>query len=528
MTDSAQNPYDQIIYPEAVFAQTHPDRLAVLAIMMGLSPAPVERARILELGCGTGGNIIPLAYQYPESLCVGVDYAAKQIEIGQSAVDALGLKNIQLLAEDFMDMDEHSLGEFDYIITHGIYSWVPSPVQAKLLEITKRHLAPNGVAYISYNTLPGWRMYGIGRELMLYRTRNITDPKERTEAARGVLKFMADSAMAVEGSGTWSRFMNAYHIAIKSQSDYLATKPDELLFHDELEPNNEAVYFSEFMARANAAGLEFLAESYFPYSVTTNLPPAMQQELAKISGDLYELEQYMDFLRCRTFRQTLLVHSEVKIDRAISPQRISRLYFASNMRRQPPAEGDNPKETKFASPDGDDVFRTEDAFTVACFDLLTEAYPAEYALGELTKAARERAFPYQVPPRTFEADAYMFASNALVAYGRSQSIVDVRATHTPCSIRRTEKPVASRLARYQAATTPFVTNQKHERVTLDTTARALIQLLDGAHDTEALIAAMRAHIVVPAGAPEAEIRENLLKEIEHILAWMARSALLIG
>jgi methyltransferase-like protein/2-polyprenyl-3-methyl-5-hydroxy-6-metoxy-1,4-benzoquinol methylase len=527
MTDTAQNPYDQILYPEAVFAQTHPDRLCVLATLMGLSPAPVETARILELGCGTGGNIIPLAYQYPGSTCVGIDYAARQIAIGDETIAALNLPNIRLIAQNFLDVDAAALGQFDYIITHGIYSWVPAEVQARILSLTKSLLAPNGVAYISYNVLPGWRMYGIGRELMQFRTRGITDPKARTEAARSVLNFVAGSGVKNEGGGMWARFMTAYNMALSSQSEYLATKPDELLFHDELEENNEAVYFSEFMRRAKDAGLEFLAESYFPYNVVGNLPSAVQEGLSQISGDLLELEQYMDFLRCRTFRQTLLVHDDVPIDRQINPQRIVNLVFASNMRRRDPQPDQKQGAVSFITRDGEDVFSTDDAFTIACFDLMIEAWPSEYGLAELTRAARERAYAYQVPPRTQEAEAYTLASNVLVGYGRSQNIVEIRATHAPCSITQSERPMASALARYQAVHSGNVTNQRHERVVLDETARFLIRHLDGTHDRHALIELMRRNVVIPSDKTEGEIRMTIATELEQMLVWMARSALLV-
>ena len=74
--------YDDLPYPSLSYAQTHPDRLASMATLLGLEPAPVERCRVLDVGCAVGGNIIPMAYALPNSEFVGIDYSGRQIDIG--------------------------------------------------------------------------------------------------------------------------------------------------------------------------------------------------------------------------------------------------------------------------------------------------------------------------------------------------------------------------------------------------------------------------------------------------------------
>ena len=89
---------------------------------------------------------------------------------GQAAIAAVGCQNITLKQLDIMDVTPE-LGQFDYILVHGIFSWVPVPVRDKILQICQQNLAPNGIAYISYNTYPGWHMLGNIRGMMLYHTR---------------------------------------------------------------------------------------------------------------------------------------------------------------------------------------------------------------------------------------------------------------------------------------------------------------------------------------------------------------------
>ena len=159
--------YDNVLYPSYTHPQTHPDRLATLATLFGLRPAPVATSRMLELACGQGGNLIPLAVSYPDSHCVGVDLSQRQIDSGQAVIEALGLTNIDLRPQSILDFPVDS-GPFDYIIAHGVYSWVPEPVRDKILQICRDHLAPQGVAIVSYNTFPGWHQRRMIRDMMLF------------------------------------------------------------------------------------------------------------------------------------------------------------------------------------------------------------------------------------------------------------------------------------------------------------------------------------------------------------------------
>src|SRR5262249_21258700 len=159
--------YDEVPYTSHPFPQTHPDRLATVATLMGLRPAPVQRCRVLELGCVSGGNLIPMVATLPESRFVGLDLSLLQIESGRRQAEALGLKNVELLNRNLREVGP-DLGQFDYVICHGVYSWVPPEIRDKILAICSQNLAPDGVAYVSYNTYPGWHMRGMIRDMMSY------------------------------------------------------------------------------------------------------------------------------------------------------------------------------------------------------------------------------------------------------------------------------------------------------------------------------------------------------------------------
>ncbi|MEA2463425.1 MAG: hypothetical protein QOJ98_1172, partial [Acidobacteriota bacterium] len=191
--DSVRDYYDRVPYLGGSHHHTHPDHLATLALLNGLEPAPPQRCRVLELGCADGGNVIAFAHELPESTFVGIDLSPRQIERGLEEVHALGLKNVELRAMSIMDVDA-SFGAFDYILCHGVYSWVAEPVQEKILAICGALLAPRGVAYISYNTFPGWHLRRMLREMLLHHTRNVEEPEEKVARSFELVQFLVEAA----------------------------------------------------------------------------------------------------------------------------------------------------------------------------------------------------------------------------------------------------------------------------------------------------------------------------------------------
>ncbi len=167
----AADSYDELPYESTPFTETHPENLAVLGRLFGLQTPEPAHCRLLELGCASGGNLIPLAWRLPQAHFLGLELSRRQVEDGQALARSLALENIEIRHQDILSAGTE-LGEFDYIIAHGIFSWVPEKVRDKILPICSRHLSPSGLAYINYNTLPGWRMRGMVRDMLRFHTRH--------------------------------------------------------------------------------------------------------------------------------------------------------------------------------------------------------------------------------------------------------------------------------------------------------------------------------------------------------------------
>ncbi len=548
--------YDEAPYPSLSYSQSHPDRIATVATLLGLNPAPIERCRVLELGCAVGGNLIPMAEALPDSRFVGIDRSARQIAEGLETVEALGLHNISLSQMDIMDVSA-SLGRFDYIIAHGVYSWVPPAVQQKVLAICKQNLASHGVGYVSYNTFPGWHMIRIVRDAMLYHTRNVSDPEERAGRARSFLSFLAEACP--RENSAYGSFLQMYAGILDGKLEEEHRRGASLLLHDELEVINEPAYFYEFVQQAERHGLQFLAEAQFSSMMGGELQPEVRASLQEQAESLVELEQYLDFLRNRSFRQTLLCHDDVAVTRSLTPEPVMRLCAASRARAVTETPDIHSQVVeRFRGHDGA-VLSMDHPVSKAALLCLSEVWPQVLPFDELYSLARVRLeASSQTPvdgetgagqPGTGADDAHVLAANLLRAYGYSDSLAELHSYVPPITLQVAERPLASGVARLQARDGDRVTNLRHERVTMDGFDRFLLVRLDGNLGRRALVDQLMAGPVAEgvlslkpkaatpgddggsgAGerAGEENIRDVLAAEVDRRLGSLARAGLLLA
>jgi hypothetical protein len=192
MSEAATTSYEEVPYPDYIHQYTHPGYVGAVAALFDMRPADPARCRVLELGCCAGANLIPMAYDLPGSEFVGIDLSPGQIDRGRQAVTALGLTNIDLRQGSILDVD-HRFGRFDYIVCHGVYSWVPAEVREAIFAVCKANLAIDGVAYVSYKTYPGWHLRGMIRDMMFFHARPFGDPAEGIRQARALVTFLAQA-----------------------------------------------------------------------------------------------------------------------------------------------------------------------------------------------------------------------------------------------------------------------------------------------------------------------------------------------
>jgi methyltransferase-like protein/SAM-dependent methyltransferase len=514
--------YDEVPYSNNVFSYTHPDCLATLATLLGLRPAPADRCRVLELGCGTGANLIPMAQDLPGSSFVGIDLSARQIDMGREMAGALSLDNIELRPLSILDVGD-DFGRFDYILCHGVYSWVPAEVRDKVLEVCSRNLASGGLAYVSYNTYPGWHIRGMIREMMAFHVRQFEEPKTRVEQARALLDFLIE---AVGDKHT------VYGGLLQIESELLEPSPDTYVYHEHLEEVNHPVYFYQFAERAAARGLQYVGEAR-PSLLVKNLSPGVRETLERLSSDLIRGEQYLDFVRNRTFRRTVLCHADVPLRRPPAAEAVTAMHVTGGVRPVSDCpDMDSDAVEQFSAPDGVRL-STNNPLVKSALMTLAEAWPGALPFEELWARVRSRL--RRVAPAPEDGLRRQLAETLLQCY--LSNLVELHVHVTPFAREAGERPVASPLARLQAASGPRVVNRRHRSTELSPLDRLVIQHLDGHHDRPALVerlAGLAAEGVLTTGgegqgpAGPGPSRELLAEELAASLRRLASSALLVG
>jgi methyltransferase-like protein len=445
----------------------------------------------------------------PRASLLGIDLSPQQVVVGQHAIKAIGLANIELRAQSILDFDSDE--QFDYIISHGVWSWVPQEVRQKIFDICHRNLSPSGVAYISYNTYPGWHMRGIVRDMMLFHARKFSSPKERVGHGRALLNFLANST---------PKQSDPYALLLKSEAKLLSDKGDSYLLHEHLEQVNEPVYFYQFEEQARAHGLQFLGEAHLSAMSQHELPAEVSGTLRRLSSDIVEMEQYLDFLRNRTFRQSLLCHQGIEIDRQPDAARVSKLHVMSSVKPVENLDLSPNTEVTFANRFG--TLRTSEPLLKEVLNMLGRTYPRVWPVKEVISQARER-FDGEWAA---QARADLTATNLI--HGDMRGFVALFAYRPVWAERIEPKPEVSSLARWQADGGNMVTSLAHEVVRIDDLERQVLLLCNGQRsepEVAASIAALmrKGAVILPAekqgGDPDALTNETL--------NWLLGSCLLV-
>ncbi len=464
----AETSYDRIKYPSHPFPQTHPDRLCAMAMLHGIPAAPPTSCRYLEVGCGSGMNLLAMAATLPGSRFHGIDLAQGAINEAQSALGALGLTNLDFECGDIATPPA-PLGEYDYIVAHGVYSWVPESVRAALLRLIQAHLAPQGVAYISYNTFPGGHIRQMVRAMTRHHVRHHQDPTLRLQQARALLRFIAQ---AKAGPPTYAPLLAA-------EIEHFDNASEGLLHHDDLADVSQPFYLHEVLAEAAGHGLRFLSEATLHEMQFRTYGAQVIETLSALPVE--EREQYLDFIKCRRFRQTLFVREGVAIDRASHAKRFESLFLATDAQREPqPGENGAVSFRRAAAR----VTTSSPAGAVA-IEALAAAWPAALSIPELL--ARINLPATEQAAAAPEARAAREEVLSVLIEITGVGLIDLRSSAVPCAASVSAHPRASRLARWQCASGRPLTTLRHTSVrTEGDLTPVLLSLCDGTRDHRAL------------------------------------------
>jgi len=482
--------YDQVPYPCNAYPQTHPEHLATIAKLRGLQTPPPETCRYLEIGCGDGGNLLPLAHALPQAHFCGIDLAATSIESARQHAQAFGLTNIECHALDLMDLQAADLGKWDYIVAHGVFSWVPEPVRLRLLELCRDLLSPQGIAFISYNAYPGSHIRQMARDMMRYHTENAPDSSTKIGQARALMGFLAHS------HGT----DDEYGALLRAEAARVQQFAPNHLYHDDLADINQPYYLHEFAELAASSGLQYLGDADYASMFATRYPREVRERLAELGTDLLKREQYLDFIKCRRFRQSLLCHQNVTLQDTAPGAHMREFYFASSAK--PTTSSANLLDESEILFEGHDGLKGQASLPIAKLPLayLGLKWPARLSFAELHQATA------QALGTPIDEDSLGLVLREFMEMGAVQAHLQP----APFATTAVERPAASPWARYQQKQGPGgITTLRHQTLHIqDPFGQWLLGQLDGTRTSAEI-----AHALASTVKPDAEGHLDFDKEL---------------
>lgn len=502
--------YDVVDYPSSALPKAHPGHLHALARMFGCDPSPADRCRVIELGCGDGTHLIACAIGLPDATFVGLDLSTQAVDRGNRLIGELGLRNVTLHTADVTTW-EPPPEKFDYAIAHGLYSWVPPVVRDAVMRLYAAALAPTGIGYVSYNIYPGCYVRRMVWEILRFHTADFPEPGDKIGQAREMLKFLA-AGLPTELTPMTAMYGHELNSLLNDQHP-------TVLYHDDLAAVNDPVYFHQFAAHADRFGLRFVAEVEPNAMEARAFPPMVATALNEVGErDVILKEQYLDFLKLRRFRQTLLATDGRKPAVAPDPMRIATLAVSG----QPKVEGDSVDlaagvPVTFRVKDA--ITRTEDALSKAALVALAECWPKRVPFGELAVQAAAKL------GRPVPSDADRTALAEFLTAVWMMGMIDLHGHVPKYAEAVSDRPTVCPLARKQVQQGMFVTSRLHTTMRFeDAPSRRMVELLDGTRTKEQVVQELTAAFP-PGQCPDpVTLNTGLDRHLER----MATSGLLVG
>jgi Methyltransferase domain/Predicted methyltransferase regulatory domain len=379
---SVTTAYDRVAYESNVIRPSDPERMAVAMRLAGLDPPDPRRARVLEVGGGNCVNLMSLAAIYPACEAHGFDLSETAIAHGEEIRKAAGLGNVTLRIADILEAPQlYPAGSFDYVIVHGVYAWVPDAVRTGVLALIGHVLSDRGVAMVSYNAMPGGHFRLALREMLMLACEGIDEPEQRIAAMRA---FLAGQAVPQADD-------TLLHTAMRDMAGSMLTRPDFLLFHDELGDVYKPQRLVDVVADAGAHGLRFLSDAG-RNRVLDGFLDDDAPEPADPDAEVVRVAALDDYTALRFFRHTLLVRDSQRADRRIDVGRLSGMFVGTRLVRQANGSFSQAK---------DDFVELPDPALADAVERLAAAAPGRVPLTELARTPEQQRIVLQLAARWY-------------------------------------------------------------------------------------------------------------------------------
>ena len=463
--------YDAIPYRGAVIPNTAPDHLAVCSLWHQGPRPPLQPFCLAELGCGDGANLLPLAFYDPASTFIGIDRSGTELDRAREGARRLGLKNVRFVLKDVRDLGPADVAECDYLIAHGLYSWVPEDTREAILAFCGQSLTPSGLAYISYNAQPGWGMRRLVRETLL-RARSVREAalEDKTERAIEVAARLLEDLPSRD---------YAHAVLLAEELERVRDGKPFYVFHEYLAEVNEGFWLRDVVEGARRHSLDYVADAQF-CRWEGHVPAELKAALARRNLDPIEQEEAADLLGNRYFRASMLCRADAPRASTSHQELIDALYFATSLS----AESDPFDLTEgvverfsgqgFAGTQAPEVALNA-SITKAAVVLLAAQWPFGMRMQAVYDHAVELLATHGCAVPT---DARQQLADELMTLFETGQI-DVRAREPFRSTEIPEYPQAHALARFEAEHREALTTPYHVPIPFDPQTLTLVRAMDG-------------------------------------------------
>ena len=455
---------------------SHPNQMAVVARLQGIQPPALAGCRVLELGCANGGNLLPLAESMPDSDFLGVDRALRPVDDAGRIGSKLGIENVQFACESFENLDA-SIGQFDYVLCHGVFCWTTPNVQEHILRICRDLLKPNGLAHIHLNVVPGSWLGDFFRAYLQTNQDRSKAPLEQVTDARRDLEFMSKAFVGNSKNHT---------ATIRAAAARLLQITDVDLFHAYLGVKNYPIPFMDFLAQAREHGLTYIADLAPSFQLRQSTSVTWSEYLPRDSD---QREQTLDYLENRGTRHCLIGRAP-ELAPTITPPGVSGniddFYVVGYPHPVDPPKDAPPNAFAFQSEFGRSAVTKDPRVAVILNAMGDQKTPI--TVGQLKALANQETLPDTLKINSIEEELVALAAGRFLQLSVAMPKFTANATH----------PKTTAFSRYQLdATNGLTTTLRHEVVKLSEQDQTIFQLLDGRNSA--------ASVATAVGMPEVDI-----------------------
>lgn len=459
--------YDTVPYRGTIIPLTSPAHLSLCSRWHSDVTPRSDPYRLVELGCGDGANLLALAFYHPESMFLGIDSSENELGLARENARCLGIENLHFVHADVRDADPAAFAPCDFLIAHGLYSWVSYDVREAILRFCRESLGPSGLAYISYNAQPGWATRRLVRETLL-RSRLVRDAAIEEKATRAI--EVATQLLEDLPSRNY-----ASAVLLAKELECVRDGKPFYVLHEYLAEVNEGFWLGDFVERARSNGLEYVADAQF-CRWEGRVSPELRAALAKRDMDRIEQEEAADLLGDRFFRASILCRMDAERSAAPREDLLEQVHIATSLA----AESDrfhlkDGVVERFAGVGGAEI-TLEAAITKAAVVLLAAQWPRGTDLRELYSQALALIAAHGYETTQSSAETQLRA-DLVTLFEAGQ--IDLRLQESQPDISVAEFPAAHNLARFEAGQRDALSTPYHRPLPFEPAALAMICQLNG-------------------------------------------------